>query len=74
MVSVKVCWRQTGKPAKGRRIVVSFDGLTRGITETKYSDDNGDAHFDAAPGSGKVYVDGSTAFTGRVEGRVVVYI
>jgi hypothetical protein len=75
MISVKVCWRDTGKPAEGRKVVLSFDGLlSGGMSSNEYTDRNGDAHFDNSPGPGKVYVDGNTAYTGRLEGRIVVYV
>lgn len=74
MVSVKVCWRKSGKPAEGKKVSVSFDGLSRGITSNEYTNNNGEAHFNADPGSGKVFVDGSTVYNGRIEGQIVVYI
>lgn len=74
MVTVKVVWRDSGKPAKGSRVAIGFDGFTRGVTNSEYTDSNGEAHFDAEPGTGEVYVDGSTKYRGRISGRVVVYI
>jgi hypothetical protein len=73
MVSVKVLWTRDGKPAEGRKVAVSFHGL-RGITESQYTDRQGEVHFDVAPGTGEIYVDGSSKHHGRIEGRVVVYI
>jgi len=74
MVSVKVCWQKTGKPAENKKVVLSFDGMFGGQSKHEYTNHNGDAHFENDPGQGKVYVDGNTAFTGRLEGRIVVYI
>jgi hypothetical protein len=75
MISVKVCWKDTGKPAEHRKVALSFDGLfSGGVTNNEYTDRNGDAHFDYNSGQGKVYVDGNTAHTGRLEGRIVVYV
>lgn len=74
MVSVKVCWKQNGKPAEGRKVAVSFDGLTGGITGNEFTNSSGEVHFDVDPGQGKVYVDGNTAFTGWVQGMIVVYL
>ena len=74
MVTVKVCWKSTGKSAKGKDVVISFDGLMRGVTRKVLTDSNGEAHFDADPGTGKVIVDGERAFSGRIEGRVMVYV
>jgi hypothetical protein len=73
MVSVKVVWNSTGKPADNQRVVLSFDGL-RGVTSSEITDGSGTAHFDAAPGSGKVIVNGTTRHHGRIEGSVTVYI
>jgi hypothetical protein len=74
MVTIKVLWRDTGKPAKGSRVAIGFDGFTRGVTDSEYSDSDGEAHFDAESDSGEVYVDGDTKHRGRIAGRVVVYI
>jgi hypothetical protein len=73
MVSVQVVWKSSGKAADNQRVVLSFDGL-RGVTGSEITDRNGEAHFDAAPGSGKVIVNGTNKQQGRLEGRVVVYI
>jgi len=73
MVTIKVCYSQDGKPVKGKKVFVSFDGLLRGWLE-EYTDSSGDAHFEAEPGSGKVMVDGRTVYEGKLSGRVVVYI
>lgn len=74
MISVKVCWQQTGKAAENRKVALGFDGFFGGVSSTEYTNSSGEAHFDNDPGSGKVYVDGSTVFSGRLEGRVVVYV
>jgi hypothetical protein len=74
MVSVKVCWEKTGKPAENRKVALGFDGFFGGVSKDEYSNHNGEAHFDNDPGLGKVYVDGKTTYTGRLEGRLVVYI
>ncbi|MCI0612225.1 hypothetical protein L0244_04475 [bacterium] len=42
--------------------------------EDEYIDSSGEAHCDVDPGSGKVYVNGSSAYSGHISGRVVVYI
>ena len=73
MVSVKVVYASSGKPASGKRVCVSFSGL-RGVTGNQITDSNGEAHFDAKPGHGKVIVNGTTKFEGKVEGRVPVYV
>lgn len=73
MVSVRVVWKSSGRPAGNQRVMLSFSGL-RGVTSERITDDNGNVHFDAAPGDGKIIVNGSTRHDGRIEGRVVVYV
>lgn len=74
MVTVKVLWHNTGKPVKGSGVGIGLDGFTRGVMSTEYTDNDGEAHFDAEPGTGEVYVDGNTKYRGHIAGRVVVYI
>jgi hypothetical protein len=74
MVTIKVIWESTGKPAKGERVAIGFSGLFGGVTSNEYTDSNGEAHFDVSPGDGEVYVNGSTKYKGRISGRVMVYI
>jgi hypothetical protein len=74
MVSVKVCWQSSGKPAGNQRVSLTFDGLTRGVSKTEISNSQGLAHFDVSSGAGKVNVNGTCKFQGRLEGQVVVYI
>ncbi len=74
MITIKVIRSSTGKPAKGERVVIGFSALGRGVTNSEYTDENGEAHFDADPGEGEVYINGSTKHKGQLKGRVVVYI
>jgi len=75
MVSVKVIREQNGKPEKGAKVALGFDGLfSGGITSDECTDSNGDAHFEVDPGRGKVYINGSTKYEGHLSGRIVVYI
>jgi len=75
MVSVKVIREQNGKPEKGAKVALGFDGLfSGGVTENQWTDANGDAHFDVDPGKGEVYVNGNTKYEGHLSGRIVVYI
>jgi len=73
MVSVKVSYRSTGKPAKSKRAALGFSGF-RGMSSAKYTDSNGEAHFNVNPGQGKVYVGGKNVYEGYLSGMVVVYI
>lgn len=74
MITVKLCYLADGKPAESVRVALGFDGFLRGVSEDQWTDSNGEAHFDNDPGNGKVFVRGSTSFTGYLAGRVVVYI
>lgn len=74
MISVKVCWQQTGKPAENFKVQLGFDGFCGGVSSAEYTNGSGEVHFDNDPGQGKVYVDGKTSYTGRLEGRIVVYV
>ncbi|MCD6507626.1 hypothetical protein J7M22_13510 [Candidatus Poribacteria bacterium] len=72
MLTVRVLSRSTGRPVKGARVSVEFSGISRGITSPEYTDSQGEAHFDASPGEGKVFVNGKTVYKGRIAGRMVV--
>lgn len=74
MVTVRVVHQSSGKPAKSQKVSIGFNDLGRGVTSSEYTDSNGEAHFDAKPGDGKVFVNGSTKHRGYLSGRVVVYI
>jgi hypothetical protein len=75
MISVKVVSESSGKPVKGKKVSLGFDGLlTGGVTGPEYTDSEGEAHFNSDPGNGQVFVDGATKYRGRLAGRVVVYI
>lgn len=50
----------------------AFDGMFRGVTRGLYTDADGNEDFDYDPGCGTIFVDGKTAYQGRIEGRVVV--
>ncbi len=75
MVTVKVVYQSTGKPAVGRKVSLYIrEVFAGGITLPQYTDSNGEAHFDIESTEGEVYVDGSTKHKGRLAGRIVVYI
>ncbi len=74
MITVKVVWQSSRKPAEGKKVSIGFDGLTRGVASDEFTDRNGEAHFDVKPGTGRIFVSGSTKFEGRIEGKVEVCI
>lgn len=71
MITVKVVSQSSGKPVEGKKVALGF---SRGVTKDKFTDRNGEAHFDNNPEHGKVFVSGSTEHEGHLSGRVVVYI
>ncbi|HEX8072570.1 MAG TPA: hypothetical protein VF546_21660 [Pyrinomonadaceae bacterium] len=75
MVTVKVVRQSSGDPIKGKRVALSIDAVfSGGVTDSQWTDYNGEAHFDVKPNQGKVFVDGSTEYEGHLSGRIVVYI
>ena len=72
MASVKVIYRESGRPASQVRVGL---GIWDGVYPAQYTDANGDAHFaTASPGEAEIYVDGKVAFKGRVSGSNIVHI
>jgi hypothetical protein len=75
MITVKVYYRSSGKPASNKRIVLYVSRiLASGVTDAQYTDANGEAHFDVESTEGEVFVDDVTKFKGRLAGRVVIYL
>lgn len=74
MITITVIHSNTGKPAKGMRVNIEFEGLMRGMGGSQYTNDMGEAHYNNDPGRGTVFVDGRSAHSGRLEGRVIVYV
>jgi 5-hydroxyisourate hydrolase-like protein (transthyretin family) len=74
MVSVKIIYSSSGKPAEGIKVSIGFNGWTRGFSKDQYTDRNGECHFDNDPGSGIVYVKGNPLYEGHIEGMKVIYI
>ena len=75
MITVKVVRQSSGKPEAGRKVSLGFNALlSGGVTNSEYTDSNGEAHFNSENGDGQVYVDGSTKHKGYLSGRIVVYI
>jgi hypothetical protein len=73
MVTIRVARKSSGKPAPNQRVSISFSG-GRGVSRAEITDANGDAHFDVAPGTGKVIVNGTSRHEGMISGRTVIYI
>lgn len=74
MVSVKILYTSTGKPAYNQKVSIGFDGFFRGFSKTQYTDKNGEVHFDNDPGTGTIYINGKNVYEGKIEGMKVLYI
>ncbi|MCX6246141.1 MAG: hypothetical protein NTW10_00270 [Bacteroidetes bacterium] len=73
MFTVQVIESNSGKPAEGKKVSVIFNGFTRGVARDQYTDRNGEAHFSEDNGDGTIYVQGTKAYEGRIEGRKIIY-
>lgn len=74
MITIQVFRKSTGKPVKGVKVSVQFEGLTRGFSSAEYTNERGEVHISNSPGNGTIYVNGNSAYRGRIEGRQVVYV
>jgi len=80
VVTVKIVKKSDGKPVKDKKVSVSTRGVglldAAGQSSDKVrTDSEGEAHFqNIRPSNGKIYIDGSIVYEGKIEGRVVVYI
>lgn len=75
MITVKVVYKSSGKNAEGKKVALYLNRfMASGVTDSEWTDSRGEAHFDIDPCEGKIYVDGSTEYEGRLSGRLVVYI
>lgn len=74
MITISIYKQATGKPVSGARVAVFSDGFPGGRIGEDRTDSQGQVHFNHAPVSGKVYVDGRTEYTGRIEGNKVLYV
>jgi hypothetical protein len=72
MITVKVCYQSSGEPAEDKTVSLGVEELFR--TDYELTDSDGEAHFNVEPCPGRVFVDGSIAFKGYLEERIVVYV
>lgn len=74
MITIQVIKQNTGRPAKNVRVAVEFHGWTRGFSDTKHTDANGEVHISNDNGDATVYLNGTTHWKGKLSGRKVFYI
>lgn len=75
MVTIKLISKSSGNPVKRKKVSLGMKHLIgTGMTSSKWTDSNGEAHFDVKPGQDKVYIDGSNKYEGNLSGRIPVYI
>lgn len=73
MITIKVYSNSTGKAVSGAKVSVSKSGFLGSTIGPKTTDKDGEAHFDIAPFTGKVYVDGREVESGFISGKKRVY-
>ncbi|MBD1921131.1 hypothetical protein H6F77_08505 [Microcoleus sp. FACHB-831] len=75
MITVKVFYKDSGKPADSKKVALGIDGFfSGGVTKDQWTDEDGEAHFDTESCTGRIFVNGSIKYEGRIAGRMVVYI
>jgi hypothetical protein len=76
MVIIQLISAKTGEPIKGKRVSVSNIGfLSGGVTDRKTTNDRGEVEFsNIKPCDGKIYIDGNTAYEGKIEGFQRIYV
>lgn len=77
MVTVKVIYRSSGQPVEGAGVAINFPHIfsrNSGITDTRHTDERGEAHFHVSPDEGQIFVNGSTEYDGAIKEHMVIYI
>jgi hypothetical protein len=74
MFTIQILERNTGKPANYQRVGIIFNGWTRGLTQDKRTDENGEVHFSEDNGNGTIYVNGTAVYEGEIFGHKKNYI
>ncbi len=74
MFTVKVIESNTGEPAYYQKVGVIFNGWTRGLTDDKRTNEEGEVHFSESVGDGTIFVNGKAVYEGKIKGLKVVYI
>lgn len=73
MITIQVHSNSTGKAVSGVKVSISKSGFLGSTIGPKITNKDGEAHFDIAPFTGKVYVDGKEVDSGFISGKKIVY-
>ena len=75
MITVRVVSKSSGKAIKDKKVALGIDSLlSGGVTHGRWTNTNGEAHFDVKPNYGKVFVSGSTVYEGYLSGTITVSV
>jgi hypothetical protein len=77
MVIIQLISAKTGEPIKGKRVSVGTSGfLSGGVTDRKATNDRGEVEFSNIKpcDNGKIYIDGNTAYEGKIDGFQRIYV
>lgn len=72
MITVRVYYESSGEPAIDKVVSLGVEELFR--TDSQLTDIDGEALFNVEPCEGKVFVNGSTVYKGRLRERIVIYV
>lgn len=73
MFTIQVVSRNTGKPLKSKKVAFESTGIQGGFSSDR-TDSNGEVHFSTPRNKGRLFVNGSLVYEGKVQGRRVVYV
>jgi hypothetical protein len=73
-ITIKVCYESSEDPAVGK--IVSLGGEELEVSNSQFTDNDGEALFNIEPREGRVFVfvNGSIAYKGYLRERIVIYV
>lgn len=77
MVIVEIMSRKTGNPLSGKRIAISNDSIFSGfVSKGQLTNSKGQVQFDKVKPcpKGKIFLDGNTAYEGKIEAVNRIYV
>ncbi len=72
MITVKVYYESSDEPAVGKIVSLGVEELSG--ADSQFTDIDGEANFNIEPCEGMVFINGSIAYKGYLEERIVVYV